>query len=216
MSARAPGNRLLVGGGAGAALVLAALSWLVVISPLRSDAQTLRDDTASVETQNLAIEAQTATLRQQVEHRDELVKDAREALAGLPPGAQLPGFNRQLARQARAQGVALTSITVGASATSGQAGAPADPATGSMGTLTIPVSIQTAGSVVQQLLFLHELQQVGPRRVLVTSITLAPGDVGSSIETSSSMTVQLTVFAAPLSDEVRAQLAGVLHPGRSS
>jgi Tfp pilus assembly protein PilO len=210
------GSRLLVGGGAVAALFIAALSWFMVISPLRSDAETLRVNTAAVQTQNVALEARTATLRQQVEHRDQLVESARQALAGLPPGAQLPGFNRQLARQAHAQGVDLTSISVGASTSSAVAGAAADPATASAGTLTIPVTIQTSGSVAQQLLFLHDLQQVGPRRALVTSTSVAPGQVGTSIESSSIMTVQLTVFAAPLSAEVRAQLVGVLHPGRSS
>jgi Tfp pilus assembly protein PilO len=206
------GSRLLVGGGAVAALFIAALSWFMVISPLRSGAQTLRVNTAAVQTQNVALEARTATLRQQVEHRDQLVESARQALAGLPPGAQLPGFNRQLARQAHAQGVDLTSISVGASTSSAVAGAAADQA----GTLTIPVTIQTSGSVAQQLLFLHDLQQVGPRRALVSSTSVAPGQVGTSIESSSIMTVQLTVFAAPLSAEVRAQLVGVLHPGRSS
>jgi Tfp pilus assembly protein PilO len=206
------GSRLLVGGGAVAALFIAALSWFMVISPLRSGAQTLRVNTAAVQTQNVALEARTATLRQQVEHRDQLVESARQALAGLPPGAQLPGFNRQLARQAHAQGVDLTSISVGASTSSAVAGAAEDQA----GTLTIPVTIQTSGSVAQQLLFLHDLQQVGPRRALVSSTSVAPGQVGTSIESSSIMTVQLTVFAAPLSAEVRAQLVGVLHPGRSS
>ena len=230
MSSRVHGSRLLVGGGVAAALAAAALSWLVVVSPLRSDAQTLRDDTASVQTQNVAIEAQTATLRQQVENRDKLVESARQALAGLPPGALLPGFNRQLARQARARGVDLTSISVAASTTSAAEGAPvegapvegapvegapADPATPSTGTVTIPVTIQTSGSIVRQLRFLHELQQVGPRRALVTSTSLTQGLVSSSIETSSTMTVQLTVFAAPLPAAVRQQLGDVLS-GRSS
>lgn len=213
MTSREQGPRLLVGGGVVAALFLAALSWFVVISPARSDAQTLRDNTAAVQTQNLAIEAQTVTLRQQAEDRDQLVESARQALAGLPSGAQLPGFNRQLSRQARAQGVDLTSITVGASTSSAEAGAAADPAspTPSTGTLTIPVTVQTSGPMVQQLLFLHELQQVGPRRVLVMSTSVTPGVSDSAIETDSSMTVQLTVFAAPLPTEVRQQLAGVLH-----
>jgi Tfp pilus assembly protein PilO len=216
MTARGDAPRLLIGGGLVAALVIAALSWFVVVSPLRSGTQTLRDDTAAVETQNVAIETQNVSLRQQLEDRDQLVESARQALAELPPGAQLPGFNRQLARQARARGVDLTSITVGASTSAAVAGAAADPTAPSTGTLTIPVTIQTTGTMAQQLLFLNELQQVGPRRALLTSTSLAPGQVGSSIETSSTMTVQLTVFAAPLADAVRTQLAGVIRPGRSS
>jgi len=216
MTAREHGSRLLVGGGVVAALFIAALSWFMVVSPLRSDAQTLRENTAAVQTQNLAIEARTVTLREQLENRDQLVESARQALAGLPPGAQLPGFNRQLARQADAQGVDLTSISVGASTTSAVAGTAPGQAAQSAGTLTIPVTIQTSGPIAQQLLFLHDLQQVGPRRALVTSTSVAPGQASTSIETTSTMTVQLTVFAAPLSAEARAQLADVLHPGRSS
>jgi Tfp pilus assembly protein PilO len=196
-----------------AALFLAALSWFVVVSPLRSHTQTLRDSTAEVRTQNLAIEAAAVTLRQQVEDRDQLVESARQALAALPSGAQLPRFNRQLSRQARAQGVVLTSITVGASTSAADAGVAADPAspTPSTRTLTIPVTIGTSGSIVQQLQFLHQLQQVGPRRVLVTSTSVTPREADAAIEISSAMTVQLTVFAAPLSTDVRHQLAGVLH-----
>jgi Tfp pilus assembly protein PilO len=211
MISGAHGSRLLVGGGAVAAIFIAALSWLMVISPMRSGAQTLRENAAAVDTQNQAIAAETATLRQQVADRDQLVASARAALGALPPGAQLPGFNRQLAHQARADGVDLTSIAIGASTSSGATGAAAPG-----GTLTIPVTIQTTGPITQQLLFLHDLQQVGPRRALVTSTSVAPGQEGSSVETSSTLTVQLSVFAAPLGTDVRAQLAHVLRAGRSS
>jgi len=215
MTSRVHGPRPLVFGGAVAALFLAALSWFVVISPLRSDAQTLRDNTAAVQTENVAIEARTVTLRQQLDDREQLVESAREALAALPSGAQLPGFNRQLTRQARAQGVDLTSITIGAT-TSATSGAAADPAATAptTGTLTIPVTVATSGPMLKQLQFLHELQQVGPRRVLVTSTSVTPLQTDAATEISSSMTVQLTVFAALLPPELRHQLVGVLH-GRS-
>jgi Tfp pilus assembly protein PilO len=210
MTSRAAGGRLVVAGGVVAALIISALSWFVVISPLRSDAETLRANTASVLTQNQAIATRTVTLRHQAENRDQLVESARQALAGLPSDAQLPDFSRQLTRQARAEGLELTSISVGASATA----APSRTGTSS-GTLSIPVTVQTSGTMAQQLLFLHDLQRVGPRHALVSSTSLTPAQVGSTVETSSTMTVQLTVFAAPLSAAVREQLAGVLDDGSS-
>jgi hypothetical protein len=197
-------------GGVVAALFISALSWFVVVSPLRSGAQTLRDDTVSVLIQNQAIETKTTTLRQQAGNRDQLVESALQAQAWLPPDTQLPGFSSQLAEQARAEGLELTSISVGASTTAAATTAPAQTGT-SPGTLTIPVTIQTSGTMAHQLLFLHDLQRVGPRRALVNSTSVTPEQVGSTIETASTMTVQLTVFAAPLSATVRAQLAGVLH-----
>lgn len=199
------GSRVLVGGGLLAALFLAAVTWLVLLSPVRSDTQTLRDDTAAVESQNVVLQSEAVTLADQSENREQLVADARQSLSALPPGTELPSFNRQLVRQSRAQGVTLTSLSIGASSTS------ATTAQGTASALTIPLTLQSSGTLLQQLAFLRDLQQVGPRLALISSSALAPGQAGSSLETSSVMTVQLTVFATPMSAEARTQLTDALH-----
>ena len=212
MNGRESGSRLFIGGGVVAAVILAALTWFVVISPIRADAQSLRDDTASVQDQNGVLEAETAQLSQQAEDRATLVADARAALSALPPGTQLPGFNRQLARQARSRGVAVTSLSIGASTTP----TPAADGAATGATQAIPVTILSTGPLLSQLFFLQDLQQVGPRRALVSSVSLSAGEGAASVEPASVMTIQLTVFTAPLADTVRTQLATILHPDGSN
>ena len=73
----------------------------------------------------------------------------------------------------------------------------------------MPVTLIATGSAAHELAFLTDIQASGPRRALVTSAQLAPG-AGSqvaSIDPSATMTVQLTIFAAPRSPEEAAQLA---------
>ena len=72
----------------------------------------------------------------------------------------------------------------------------------------IPVTIVSTGSAVDQLAFLKAIQVDGPRRALVISTALTPasGATTASIDASSTMTTQLSVFTAPLSSTAQAQL----------
>ena len=76
----------------------------------------------------------------------------------------------------------------------------------------IPVTLVSTGSAVNQLAFLKAIQVDGPRRALVISTALAPasGATTASIDASSTMTTQLSVFTAPLSSTAQAQLEKLL------
>jgi hypothetical protein len=201
-----------LGAGVLAAVVLVAVAWLLVISPQRSTVDTLRSDTEAVELSNATLAAQTAELRKQAEGRKELVAGLRGVLAELPPDDDLPEFQRQLSRQGKAHGVEVTGIVVGAVTTPGSATAAvvADGTAAATPTVRgIPVTITSTGPALQQLYFLRDIQEAGPRRALVTSTAIVPlGE--DAIDTVSTMTVQVTVFSSPLSDATRAQLADVL------
>ena len=206
-------RRVWLGAGVLAAVVLVAAAWLLVIAPQRSAVETLHTDTEAVELANGVLASKTATLRKEAEGRKKLAASLRAALAELPPADDLPEFSRQLARQGRDRGVSVTGIVVG-SAT--MPGATADSAAAAGGTpaaastaRAIPITVTSTGPALQQLYFLRDIQEVGPRRALVTSTSIVPlGE--DSIDVSSTMTVQITVFSAPLSEATQAQLADVL------
>ncbi|MCY7396122.1 MAG: hypothetical protein LH468_08245 [Nocardioides sp.] len=190
-----------------AALVLATLTWFLVIGPTRSETQTLGEDTAAVQFQNEALVAKTAQLREQAEGRDELETGVRSALDALPVDVSLPDFNRELATHAAAHGVEVSGISVGAAAAPGQAtAAGAAP----HGTIGVPITIQTRGPALSQLYFLRDVQEVGPRAVLVSATALTALE-NASVDDASTLTTQLTVFASALSGRDSELLTAVLR-----
>ena len=226
MTAGTPSSRLWVAGGAFAALLIVALSWILFIGPARADAQALRDDTEVVEGQNAALEAKVAELREQAENRGELESAAKAALSGLPAEVSLPEFNRQVLAQAAGRSVEITNISVAPATTIGPAevapapeegvdGATEEPSTATLdpvpatGALAVPVTIQTRGPALAQLYFLRDIQELGPRRALVSAIALNSEDNADTAD-SSTLTIQLQVFAAALSESDRQQLAELL------
>ena len=198
----------LIGGGVVAVLIVL-VSWLLVIGPVRADTAALQDDTAAVESQNDVLEANLNALKEQDEHRDELVAGVRKSLAALPPDVALPDFNRQILKQAAGRGVEVVNITVGAATSPVQPGVPTDPTVPTTGQLAVPIVIQTKGSSLGQLYFLRDIQEEGPRLALINSTALASDTEveGSDVYT---LTIQLSIFASELSEGDRDQLAEVL------
>jgi hypothetical protein len=206
-------RRVWLGAGLLAAAVVITVAWLLVIAPQRSAADTLRSDTEAVELSNATLAAKTAQLREEAEGRDELTASLRAALAQLPFDDDLPEFSRQLARQAKGRYVDLTGIVVGSATVPGTVTDPAAATDGTVGAAptarAIPITLVSVGPALQQLYFLRDIQEIGPRRALVTSTSLVPLAEGS-LEDASTMTVQVTVFSAPLSEVTQTQLADVL------
>ncbi len=86
------------------------------------------------------------------------------------------------------------------------------PVTAAGGLYSVQVTIQSNGSLAHQVAFLHAVQVAGPRRALITSTQLGPGTGSkvSSIDASTNVTTQLTVFSAPQSPDQVAQLNKLL------
>jgi hypothetical protein len=233
-----PSSRLWVAGGVFAALLIMVASWILLVGPARADAQTLRDDTTAVEGQNAVLEAKVAELREQAENRGQLEKAVEAALAGLPADVSLPEFNRQLIAQAAGRSVEITNVSVAPPTTVGQtdaapapeeapAGATEETPTATQdpvpatGALAVPVVIQSRGPALAQLYFLRDIQELGPRRALVTATALtatddAEGTTEGDANELSTLTIQLTVFAAALSESDRQQLAELLGKAPAS
>jgi Tfp pilus assembly protein PilO len=207
MTPRSQNAKLWLGLGAAIAVLMVVPTYLLVISPHRANTQTLQADTESVAIQNAALRVKTAELRKKAENRGELTSTLATTLAELPWETKLPEFNRQLTKHADKRGVSLTSIAIGSATTPGQpTGEAVDPTTT---VRAVPITIVSTGSALQQLFFLRDVQQVGPRRALVTATSMIPTNEGT-IEDSATMTTQLVVFSAPVSAETRAQLRDLL------
>jgi len=102
---------------------------------------------------------------------------------------------------------------VGSATTPGSTAKPADATAGTPAVAAavraIPITVTSTGPALQQLYFLRDIQEVGPRRALVNSTSIVP--MGEEpIDVAATLTIQLTVFSAPLSAATQAQLAEVL------
>lgn len=232
MIARAQDKRVWLAGGAALAVLIIVIGWLAVISPQLSSAKTLRGEAESARAQNSVLAAKVAKLKRDNSNVGALKTTLRAALAALPFDSGLPTFTRQVSAQATENGVALTSITLGsavatnpvATATTPAATTPA--ATTSTGTtatvppaagaaaptaMSIPVTLLCKASSKHLLAFVKAIQVTGPRRALVSTTTLAAAGAGAgSIDESATMTIQLSIFTAPMNSADRAQLAKLL------
>jgi hypothetical protein len=212
-------KRVWLGGGALVAVLIAAISWFVVISPELSAASSLRTETSDAELQNVATQSQVTRLRLQSENLGELTTGLNAALQALPKASGLPAFTRQLNAQAESNHVAVTSIVTGAvsgvnadGTTTAPGTTPTTDTTGTTpaagttpavsaagGIYAIPVTVISSGSLANELAFLKAIQTLGPRRALVTSTLFAPDApvATAPIDKATTVTAQLLVFSAP-------------------
>jgi hypothetical protein len=212
-------KRAWLGGGAIAAVLIAAVSWFMVISPERSSTASLGAQTSDAQLQNALTQAKVTKLRRQSENLGKLQAQLASALEALPKASGLPAFTRQVNAQAAVNRVAVTNISIGAitaanadgtavvpGATTPTATPSATtptgitaPATAAGSVFAIPVTVVSTGSLTDELAFLKAIQTLGPRRTLVTSTQFAPGSeaLTASLDKATTVTAQLIVFSAP-------------------
>jgi Tfp pilus assembly protein PilO len=83
-------KRVWLGGGALVAVLLAVVSWFVVISPELSSASSLRAQTSDAELQNAVTQSKVTKLRLQSEQVGQLRSALAAALEALPSPAGCP------------------------------------------------------------------------------------------------------------------------------
>jgi hypothetical protein len=187
----------------------------MLISPELSGASSLKGETASAEDQNASLQRKNSKLENDNKNIAALREALRNARAGLPIDSGIPALTRQLSAQAAASGITLKSISVGSPAeitANGSAAAAGSAATaGSVAgkLFAITVTLVSDGPAAHQQRFLTAIQTDGPRRALVTSTQVTPGTGAStsSIESTSTMNLQLQVFVAPQTPAAAAELA---------
>jgi Tfp pilus assembly protein PilO len=195
-------ERVWIGGSVLGAVLVAALAWMFVISPEFSHASSLNDQTSSAQQQNSLLQIKTNKLRKQSQNLPQLTQQLAQARAGLPSASGLTDFTRQVSALATSQDVTLSQVTVGAAKS-----ASGNPAAAG-GLYAIAITLTTAGEVHHLEAFINNLQYVGNRRVLISSVQLAPSANAKtvSISQAASATIQLAVFVAPQSAADRALL----------
>jgi hypothetical protein len=206
--------KLWMYGGVVGCVLLAIIAWFAFVSPALSHVSSVKSQTSQARQQNDVLRAKIAHLRQVDAGIAGLRAQVGQERQALPTVDGLPAFTRQLQAQAAAVHVVLTSISAGTPAVvgSGAATAPAPAvgtATNAAGKLySIPVTLVTNGSLGPQRSILNQVQAIGPRRALVTSVNFSPGSTATttSIDNNVTMTVQMLIFVAPQSPAAEAQL----------
>ena len=219
MRASTQDKRLWLCGGAIVAVLIVLLGWFYVIHPELSAASSHRDQAESARTQNIVLEGKNNKLKVQNDDAAALRAGLAAALAELPYDSGLPEFTRQVSAQATEHSMLLSSIVVGNAVpvvgpSTDDAGTTDTAATAaaSTGLVTIPITVIATGLGSSQLAFLTALQVTGPRRALVTAVQIAPLGGGEAVgsDAESTMTLQLTVFSAPLSPAAQTELEKLL------
>lgn len=235
MKAMLAERRTWLGLGILVAVLVVLAGWFTMIGPVREDTASLASQETDARDRNAALTQKLVVLKGEQQGLPALRADLGSAMRGLPTSSGLPDLTRQFTGQAKTAGVGVKSVVVGAPSAVAQtaASAPAG-ATTTVGAATpvaaaeaagqlfgIPITISTTGPVTSQIAFLRALQQVGPRRALVVSTQLAAGTdaaagtaatpaAATSIKASSTMTIVLTVFSAPISPGDQAQLTRLI------
>lgn len=178
-------DRLWAAGGALVAVALAALSWLVLISPQNSEADDLRVETDQVNDQVLLLQSRLNQLRKENEnlagHQAKLALQRK----ALPTSTALSDFLREMQTAGEVAGVSVTAVNAGAAATTRAAGTEMQ---------VLPLTLTVTGGVDGQVAFLEQLQQVQPRAVLIIGANLVPGDNSRSLAGAVTMTVSIQIF----------------------
>ncbi len=224
MSTIAQNRRIWLGGGAVVAVLMVVLGWFFVVNPELVAADSTRAQAESARQQNTVLQNKNAKLKAANDNVELLRAGLATALAELPYDSGLPEFTRQLAAQATANSVVLSSVVVGgatpvtaavaaaaagatdATAPAADTSAPVADAAATAGLLAIAVTVAATGPCGGDIEFLKAIQVAGPRRALVTDVQLAPVTGAEPCV----MTLQLTVFSAPLSPEAQAALVKLL------
>lgn len=211
--ARDHNERVWIGGGAIATILLAGGLWAFVVSPQLDDVDSLKSQTADAQVQNLALQGNVTRLKDQYAHIGEVKDQLKAAQRQLPSENALSDLTSQLNAQARAHHVSITQFTAAdpapvVSSTASGAPAPAPStavaaapgASAASGLYAIQVSVAVSGKSSDELAFARAVQTDGPRAALVTSVQLQSGASSGGTGTGtkgSQLTLAMDVFVAP-------------------
>lgn len=128
-------DRVWIGGGVAAAIVIAGASWLFLLSPQFDAKAQAEADLADTQMQNIVLQRKISALREQNGKAPELQAELDAARAAVPAQHDMEGFTRQLSEQAALAGVQITQISPG-SPTMIEEPAPAKPPAAKEGSAT--------------------------------------------------------------------------------
>lgn len=209
-------RRAWLAGGALVALLIVAISYLLVIAPKLGDASDTRAQARDNDAQNLTLASRHGALVRQQTGLPAMRTELAAALQALPATSALPEFTHEVTRAAAASGVTLSNISINgltpvtspsaAPAPTGSTTTPVAAAAPTVSQYQVGVTLSTSGPTPNQLAFVKAVEN-GSRRALVTSTSFTGN--GSK----ASLTSQLTIFTAPMTTQQIAQLRALLGSG---
>lgn len=179
-------NRLWLLAGVLVTAVLVALTYFLVVSPTSADADELRAQTETAETQAISLRKRLVKLKEEKKNEKQLTA-ARDAYRdALPSGSGVPAFLRQLQADGSDVGVDVSGITVGTP----------EKVEAVAGVWSIPIQLIAEGTASELNEFLQQLQGSDQKRaVLIEGTTLESDDSGEGDEQRLNLTVR--AFVAP-------------------
>jgi type IV pilus assembly protein PilO len=176
-------SRTWTAGAAVVAVLLVVAGWFLLISPQRSAAADLRDQTSAQQATNSQIQLKTKQLQAQFASLPARQAQLAEIKQQMPDNPALPSLIRDLSSNAEDAAVTLVSVSPGTpevltgvngAAAPSAPGQPAQVADG--GVLAIPTTVVVSGSYAQLTLYMQKLQTSMRRAYLVENIQLAEDD----------------------------------------
>jgi Tfp pilus assembly protein PilO len=161
--------------------VVAVLAVFFLVLPKMNEVSKTQEDVAAAETQETALRAQLASLKEAQANAPQVKAQIAELSNEVPPTADLPALIRLLT--AAADGSAVDFFTV----------APGNPQLDPTGAFsTIPTGISVTGGYFALDQFLFRLESL-PRAAKVTSVSISPGGTAPPGSTVNSLSMQLSV-----------------------
>lgn len=176
--------------------LLVLLLWSFLLSPRIATAQELKQQTAQVESANIALLKRHQEILTLGDQAPLLAKEAQRLFSRMPQSAQLPGVLRQINAAALRAGISARNIQVinatipeSIDKSIGSAHAPSASAATDLGVhlATMTIEVTVAGTDGQRLAFLTLLQELD-RGLLIT------GNSAVNDGTSGTLTVTGTMF----------------------
>jgi Tfp pilus assembly protein PilO len=216
-------ERLWLGIGVGAGLLMLLIGYFFFIGPQRSQTSDTNAQVATAQLTNQTLQTRITSLQQQDKDLAKYQAAVAQARLALPGTSGLPDFLRTLQALGNATLANVTSLAVGApttltpttatpattASTTGKAGSSttATPATAAV--YALPITATVTGTPAQLQQFLTQLQSVQPRAVLITQITQSAGTAGTAGGATSGTSLQLTMsaFVEPSSASEQAALS---------
>jgi len=175
-------DRLWMFAGAAVIVVLTVIGYFFVIGPKYAEADDVRAQAETTETQMVVLRKRIAELEKQKTNLAKYRAALKTNQEALPSDPGLPDFLRQLQSSGDDVGVDVSGVTVNG----------AEQVDGSSTVWALPITLTATGDADELGEFLDELQSTQPRAVLVESANLTTsGDAGTSISLS------VKAFVAP-------------------
>lgn len=171
------------------AFVVLIAGWFLLVSPAKTNAAEITDQTAQVQSNNLMTQQKIVQLQSQSKEVPALEAQVAAVRNKIPTNPALATLVRSLSSQAKNSGVVLVSVT------------PSSPAQGEGALSTIPVEVKVTGEFANVQMFLNNLERM-QRAFLVQNVDMnraadpetATNDLDATISGSVFMS---TSFDAP-------------------